>query len=153
MDRIVTENQGTVSDFIGDGILALFGIDDGDDAPFQAVNAALQMFEAVQRLNIYLQPMFNRSFQIRIGIHYGNVVVGTFGALHQKKISAIGDAVNLASRIEQANKETNTRLLISQDTYQQVKNKVIIAGKFPMDIRGKKGKYNLYEVTGLNGIA
>ena len=152
MNRIVTENQGTVSDFIGDGILALFGIDDGYDAPFQAVNAALQMFEAVQRLNIYLQPMFNRSFQIRIGIHYGNVVVGTFGALHQKKISAIGDAVNLASRIEQANKETNTRLLISQDTYQQVRDRVTIAGKFPMDIRGKKGKYDLYEVTGLNSV-
>ena len=151
MNKIITQNHGMVSDFIGDGICALFGVDEGYDAPLNSVKSALEMFQAVQALNNYLQPMFHRTFQIRIGIHYGNAVVGTFGALHQKKISAIGDAVNLASRIEQANKETKTRLLISDDAYKQVKDQVITGQKFPMEIRGKHGKYELYEITGLNG--
>ncbi len=84
MDKIITQHKGTISDFIGDGILALFGIDDQEDAPLHSVKSGLEMFVAVQKLNNYLKPMFNRTFQIRIGIHYGNVVVGTFGSINQK---------------------------------------------------------------------
>lgn len=111
----------------------------------------LEMLEATEHLKPYLEAIYTRSFQIGVGIHYGEVVVGAIGAQSLKRVTASGDAVNLASRIEAANKQAGTRLLISEETYSEVKDQVRVGKTINAMLPGKKGEYALYEVIGLTG--
>ncbi|MCI0695214.1 adenylate/guanylate cyclase domain-containing protein [candidate division KSB1 bacterium] len=151
MGKVITRQGGYISDYIGDGIMALFGIEDPAGTALRAVKAGVEMLAMVEKLNPYLEMMYNKSFQIRIGVHYGEVVVGTIGVANMKKTAAIGDAVNFASRIEAANKEMGTKFLISEDTYNEVRDHVRVNRCcIHVTLRGKSGEYILYEVIGLN---
>jgi adenylate cyclase len=151
MGNVITHHGGYISDYVGDGIMALFGIENPAEAALRAVNAGVEMLATVEKLNPYLETMYKKSFQIRIGVHYGEVVVGTIGVANMKKLAAIGDAVNFASRIEAANKETGTKFLISENTYHQVRDHVRVnrCGAH-VTLKGKSGEYILYEVIGLS---
>ena len=91
-----------------------------------------------------------KSFQIRVGLHYGQVVAGKVGTPGNKKVTVIGDSVNLASRVETANKEAGTQFLISEDTYALVKDQVRLGRQVRLTLPGKSGQYNLYEIVGLD---
>jgi adenylate cyclase len=147
MGRVITSFGGIIDNYAGDGLMALFGMNDSVEAPLQAVKAGLGMLEAVERLGPYLETIYCKSFQIGIGVHYGEVVVGEIGAENLKRVTAIGDAVNLASRIESANKQAGTRLLISEETYNEVKGRVNVGRTIRISLPGKSGEYTLYEVT------
>jgi adenylate cyclase len=147
--RAIRRNSGVISDYVGDGLMALFGVENTASPAFDAVKAAFEMFEAVETLNPYLETMYAKHFHIRVGIHFGEVVVGTIGIGDMKKVAAIGDAVNLASRIETANKELGASFLISEAAYGQVKEQVEVRQRVHAELKGKSGKYLLYEVTGL----
>lgn len=152
MGKVITCNGGRISDYVGDGLMALFGVDDNSTAAFQAVKAGVEMLEAIKTLNPYLQSMYKRSFQMRVGAHYGEVVIGTIGIANTKKVAAIGDAVNLASRIEEANKKSGTSFLISEEMYRQIEGQVRVNRcSIQVTLPGKSGEYCLYEVLGLNG--
>jgi adenylate cyclase len=150
MGQVITRFGGAIDNYAGDGLMALFGMHDPADCSLQAVKAGLGMLEAVERLRPYLQTIYSRSFEIGIGIHYGEAVVGEIGAENLKRVTAIGDAVNLASRIEAANKQSGTNLLISEETYAEVKDHVSVGQTIPTKLPGKSGEYTLYEVTGLS---
>ena len=107
------------------------------------------MLEAVAKLKPYLQNVYRMSFEIGIGVHFGEVVVGSVGGEETKRMTAIGDAVNLASRIEEANKECATQLLVSESTFLEVQPSVRIGQQFRRSLKGKRGKYKLYEIIGL----
>jgi len=151
MGKVITCHGGCISDYIGDGIMALFGLENPAEAALRAVKAGVAMLATVEKLNPYLEMMYKKSFQIRIGVHYGEAVVGTIGIANIKKLAAIGDAVNFASRIEAANKEMGTKFLISEDTYHQARDHVR-ANRccIHVTLRGKSGEYVLYEVIGLS---
>lgn len=153
MGQVITRNGGYISDYVGDGLLALFGLDDNTDAAFDAVKTGLEMLEELKKLNPYLQMMYKRTFDVRIGVHYGEVVVGTIGIAGTKKVAAIGDAVNLASRIEEANKEARTSFLISAEVVRELGDRVVL-NRCGVEARlpGKSGTFRLYEVVGLNEV-
>ncbi len=85
-----------------------------------------------------------------VGVHYGEAVLGSSGAGERRRLTAIGDAVNVASRIESANKEAGTSFLISQRAYQQVSDQVTTGRSVQLPLKGKTGKFLLHEVTGLS---
>lgn len=149
MGREIARFGGCIDNYAGDGLMALFGMDDPTEAPLQAVKAGLGMLEAMNRFRPYLETIYSRSFQIGIGIHYGEAVVGEIGAENLKRVTAIGDAVNLASRIEAANKQAGTNLLISEETYGDVKDHVKVGRTIQVALPGKSGEYTLFEVVGL----
>jgi len=149
MGMVISRNGGKIDNYMGDGFMALFGMEDQTDPALQAVAAGLEMLEAMGKLRPYLETIYARSFQIGIGIHYGDVVVGAIGAQSLKRVTAIGDAVNLASRIEAANKQAGTKLLISEQTYDVVKDRVQLGTTIRVTLPGKSGEYALYEVAGL----
>jgi len=149
MSRVIRRHGGYIDNCVGDGLMALFGVDDAERPGLRAVRAGLDMLEAVGKLKPYLQSACQKSFEIGVGVHFGDVVVGSVGGEETKRITAIGDAVNLASRIEAANKECGTSFLVSESAYLEVRHFVRVGQKFIRSLKGKRGKHKLYEILDL----
>jgi adenylate cyclase len=149
MGHVIAQHGGSIYNYMGDGLMALFGMEQSESAALNAIKAGLAMLQAMEEFKSYLQLVYGRVFDIGIGVHYGMAVVGALGASDSQKITAIGDAVNYASRIESANKEAGTRFLISEETYTLVKNEVLVNRWIRVTVKGKTGEYLLYEVIGL----
>lgn len=147
--QAITRHRGEINNYIGDGLMALFGLDTESDAAMNAIRAGLDMLDAVERLRPYLENVYTQSFQIGIGVHLGEVVIGSIGYDQTRRMTAIGDAVNFASRIESANKQAGTRFLISEDTFTEVKDRIHTGKSVELSLAGKSGCYTLYEVVGL----
>lgn len=112
--EILDRHGGIVNKFLGDGLLALFGAPIAhDDSVRHAVDAAREMLAAMERDN----AAGDWSLRIGIGVHVGEVVAGNIGSPRRKEYTVIGDAVNLASRLEALNKELGTQCLISAAVY------------------------------------
>jgi adenylate cyclase len=147
MNEIIVRHKGIISDVAGDGILALFGaIEDSNNPVLDAVNAVRDMNKALTQFNIYLNHMYERTFGIRAGINFGKVILGNFDTGMMRKIAAIGDPVNLASRIETANKDFGTKLLISQQANEKIKGRVETRRINGARLKGRSGEYVLYAV-------
>ena len=149
MADVIERNGGHVEKFIGDAIMAIFGMDDTPDVPLHAIKAATDMLGAADRMRPYMKAMYDRDFEIGIGLHYGEAVIGTVSGGREEKLAAIGETVNVASRIESANKEAGTRLLISEALYQQVEHQVEVSDFVRVRLRGTNERMSLYEVIRL----
>jgi len=148
MNEIIERHKGVISDVAGDGILALFGAtEDSDNHVLNAINAVRSMNTTLIKFNEYLDLMYDRSFEIRAGINFGKAIIGNFDTGKMKKIAAIGDVVNMASRIESANKDFGTQLLISQSAHKEIQDLVETDKTFRSKLKGKTGEYVLYEVN------
>lgn len=149
---VVRSHGGYVDNYIGDGLLAVFNQSSPIQACCQAVSAGLQMLQAVERFSPYVQSVYGRELRIGIGIHFGTVVVGTVGvAQGNQRETVIGDTVNFASRIEEANKDQRTSLLISEKVQEILGERIELGASHQLRIRGKRGTHALYEVLGLTG--
>jgi adenylate cyclase len=149
MGEIITNYGGRIDNYMGDGFMALFESEVPEVGALQAMQAGLAMLKKVEELAPYLEDLYQHSFKIRIGLHFGKVVAGKLGHPGHKRKTVVGDAVNLASRIESANKNAGTSFLISEDTYALVKDRVQVGKRAHVTLPGKTGKYWLYEVVGL----
>ncbi len=147
--EVVEANRGYIDKFIGDGMMALFGMNGEADAPLRAVNAGLQCLAAADRMRPFFKNMYDISFDIRIGIHWGEAVIGSLGAPGHERLTAVGDAVNMASRTESANKEAGTRLLITDTLYAQVEQAVEVADFIRVRLPGTSERHTLHEVARL----
>ena len=148
--NVIESYGGYVDNYMGDGLMALFGHDDAPDAAFRAVSAALTMLEEVEKRSRHFEELYGVSVRIGIGIHHGNVVVGTIGAGDRQHMTAIGDAVNFASRIETANKTYGTELLISNEVHRCIAERITVGRQIEhVVIEGKTGQHVLHEVKGL----
>jgi adenylate cyclase len=154
MAEVVRVQRGTVTTFMGDGFMALFGIEDTERAAEQAVRAGLGILDVADEAEAWLQELVGRTLEINVGIHYGEAVVGAIreSATHDV-VTAIGDTVNMASRIEAANKVTGTRLLVSEATVAQLDGHADLGEPFRVPLPGKAGHYVLTEVLGWQGAA
>jgi adenylate cyclase len=112
MIDVVNEHEGIVNKFLGDGFMAVFGAPIADaERCSHAVGASLGILERLDRLNAAgkIHPT-----RVGIGLHMGEAVTGNVGSTDRKEYTIIGDVVNIASRLEQATKEFQARLLISE---------------------------------------
>jgi adenylate cyclase len=116
MGRAIEGAGGRIDKFIGDGIMALFGVDsDAHTAARQALAAAAAMSRAMDRLNRTLAHELAEPLRIGIGLHAGTVVLGEMGHGAVMPLTAIGDCVNTASRLESLTKEHGVELIVSHD--------------------------------------
>lgn len=146
---IIEQNGGYIDKFVGDGMMAIFGVDDQPDAALRSINAALQTLVAVDRMKPFFASMYDADFDIRIGLHYGEAVLGSLGSIGHERLTAIGDVVNVASRVEASNKDAGTRLLISDALYEQIEHAVEVADFVRMRLRGTSDRITLYEIDRL----
>ena len=148
--KVIESYGGYVDNYMGDGLMALFGHDDAPDAAFRAVSAALTMLEEVEKRSRHFEELYGVSVRIGVGIHHGNVVVGMIGAGERQRMTVIGDAVNFASRIEAANKKFGTELLISNEVHRHIADRITVGRQIEhVVIEGKTGQHVLHEVKGL----
>jgi adenylate cyclase len=151
MGSAILRYDGCLDKYIGDGIMALFGLDAAEPrvACEQAVRAALDMLEGLPELNRYLSANFDTSLEIGIGIHVGEVVVGEMGHPRRMQFTAIGDVVNVASRIESATKTFGVKLLISDDVLTHLPGKLRLGKECRTLLKGKSDDVLLHEVLGV----
>lgn len=140
-------DNGILDKFMGDGIMALFGLPVSySRTPSQdardAVLAALEMRERVQRLNRQARPPLT----IGIGISTGWVIAGNVGTEERANYTVLGNDVNIASRLEKAARPIKDGILISQNTYDYVKEIVKVEPYDPLPAKGKRGRVPVYQV-------
>lgn len=150
---IIEKNGGFIDRFVGDGVMAIFGLSDEPAATLRAVKTSLEILQLADQARPFFASMYDVEFDIRIGLHFGSAVIGSLGAIGHERITAIGEVPNIASRIEAANKEAGTRLLISEAAYREVKDSVEIADYVRVRLRGTSERITLYEVTALTADA
>lgn len=141
---IVKKYNGRIIDYYGDGFLAIFGLDDDPMHSENLVKAGFELCEAIDRFDLAVHQMTNSDFKIRLGAHTGSIIWGTIGIEGMQKEAAIGDTVNLASRIENANKDLNTRFLVSEALYNKLKSKCSFCDEHLIKAKGKKGFFKVY---------
>ncbi len=153
MVAVVERYDGTVDKFIGDALMVLFGapLAKEDDAE-RAVQAAFAMRMELARLNGELKRTFRKKYspiRIGIGIHTGEVVAGSIGSANRLEYTVIGDAVNLASRIEGLTKQFKTDILISEATVRMLKGRYPLTKLPGTKVKGKKGAVVVYKARSM----
>ncbi|RLT97936.1 MAG: HAMP domain-containing protein [Ketobacter sp.] len=148
MNSIIDQHKGCVIEFLGDGILAVFGAPQATpDHAEKATRCALAMRDALEALNKQWQSdgLAQRwqalgvdHIECRIGLHTGAVVAGNLGSKTRMKYAVIGDTVNVAARLEHLNKEFGTTILVSDD----------VKARLPNDLAGQTTQMGLSQVKG-----
>jgi len=145
-------HQAFVDKYIGDGIMALFGIPVPTPNHAQnACKAALDCQAALKPLNAENELQGLPKIKARIGIHSGDASAGNVGALDRSNYTVLGDNVNLAARLEGANKEYDTSVMISEATYALVQGKFVTRELDKIRVVGKKNAVRIYELIAVAG--
>lgn len=149
MTRCVTRQDGTLDKYIGDGIMAVWGnlgpVDPESDA-VKAVQAAIDMQQAAEALQAEWLAEGFPPLRVRIGLHSGEGLVGSFGSPLKMDFTVIGDVVNTASRLEGLNKEHGTSILISGETAALLGGRIPLRGLGEGRVRGKTQRLEIFEV-------
>jgi class 3 adenylate cyclase len=150
----VIEHGGVLDKFIGDGIMAVFGgVDDTPDAERRAVLAGLRMKAKLAKLNGQRSVEGKDPINIGIGIHTDEVVVGNIGTKDRVDYTVIGDGVNTCARVESANKDLGTTLLITKTTHDQLGDSFDCRAMGEAKLKGKSNVPPLFEVLSVRNAA
>ncbi len=150
MVPIILKHNGIVDKFMGDALLAIFGAPiETEDHAQNAVNASIEMLDKISSLQDQWLKEGKPNIEIGIGINTGIAFVGNIGSEDRLEYTAIGDTVNIASRLESFNKVYKTKLLISSSTYDKVNDTLEIREINSVLVKGRSEKLNIYEVKGI----
>ena len=145
MTPIVFEHQGLLDKFMGDGLMALFGVPlPTEDAASNAVSAAIAMQRRMAMVNKDLRSLGLSEIAIGIGINTGDVTVGYIGSRERTDYTAIGDAVNLAARLEK--QALAGQIIISRFTVEAIGDKFPLRPCDQIRVKGKQEPVQIYEV-------
>jgi adenylate cyclase len=150
MVESVMHHEGVVDKFIGDAIMAVFGapVPEPDDA-LRAVRAALEMLTRLRKINEDFKARGLPEIKAGIGLHCGQVVAGNIGHVDRMEYTVIGDAVNLASRLEGMTKELECDVVLSEDLYRQVEKDVDAEPLQRIKVKGRDREVMVYRLVGL----
>ncbi|MGA1195245.1 MAG: adenylate/guanylate cyclase domain-containing protein [Candidatus Latescibacterota bacterium] len=150
LDAVSTEiaqHGGTIDKFIGDSVMAFWNAPQAlPDHPAQASLAALAITNSIEKLNARRSAQGHSTMKIRIGLHTGIAMVGNIGSNERLNYTAIGDSVNVSSRLEQLNKEHNTQILISATTAERLSNEFQTRFIENSTVKGKTRSIGVYEL-------
>ncbi|HTL52018.1 MAG TPA: adenylate/guanylate cyclase domain-containing protein [Planctomycetota bacterium] len=152
MTETIFQHEGTIDKYIGDAIMAFWGAPLArNDHALRACKAALDNVAALRKLWASWEARGLPLFDVRIGINTGPMVVGNMGSHVMMGYTVMGDAVNLGSRLEGANKGYGTRVMISEFTLAHVKDQVEVREMDLLTVSGRSGAVRVYELLGLKG--
>jgi len=154
MGQAVEAAGGRVDKFIGDGVMALFGIEsDARAASRAALDAARLMSERLGELNRSLGGELDQPLRIGIGIHIGPTIIGEMGYGSTVAMTAIGDAVNTASRLETLTKTYGCQLVVSEETVLRAGLDLSAFPRYEIEIRGKRDMLAVRTVTSASDLS
>ena len=149
MTEIINNNKGTLDKYLGDAVMAFWGAPiDIQHHHLYACQTAIQMQQKLEELNERWSKTQKHKLKIRIGINTGDVVVGNIGGEERFDYTVMGDNVNLTSRLEGANKLYNTSIMISHETYNNVKELFHARELDIIRVKGKSQPTKVYELIG-----
>jgi adenylate cyclase len=149
MAQIVQGHTGIVNKFLGDGMLACWGVPDAsDDHAVRAMQAALDMRVKLEELNAWRQQRGEPQLRIGIGLHTGVVAAGMLGGAGQHEYTVIGDAVNLASRVEGLTKTLGVDILVSESTWNQGQGRFVGKRISEQHVKGRREGVVVYSLEG-----
>ena len=150
MTHIVMESGGTIDKYIGDALMAFWNApipEDKTSHRIRAIEAAIQMQIGLEELNNELIKENKHALKIGIGINTGNVVVGNMGSEQRFDYTCLGDAVNLAARLEGQTKAYGVDILLGHETIQFIEDKFRFIELDKIAVKGKKEGVYVYTVT------
>lgn len=153
MVEVIFAHRGTLDKFVGDEIMAIYGAPLPDKE--HAANACLTAVEMVERLRSLQRRWSSNNkeyFQIGIGINSGKMIVGNLGSSQLFDYTVIGDEVNLGARLEGANKQYGTTIIISESTYRLVRDRAVVRELDLVRVQGKKRPVRIFELRGMGPI-
>lgn len=154
MIEVVFQNRGTLDKIIGDAIMAFWGAPNPEDQKAQlAMRTALQMIERLGDLNRRFEEQGNAPIRIGVGVHTGEMIVGNIGSDQRLDYTAIGDNVNLGSRIEGLTKYYKVPILASENTYEATKDDFAYVFLDTVAVKGRTQGIGMYTPLGENGAA
>lgn len=149
MVKIINEYGGVVDKFIGDAIVAVWGVP--NETPNDCHKAVMACLEMRSQLHLYNEKRIKENkeiVKIGMGLNWGPAISGTIGSTERLEYTVIGDTVNTASRIEGATKGFGTDLLVSQNVINKIKGSFIIEGAGQVAAKGKKESFELFHING-----
>jgi len=147
MTNVIFQHKGMLDKYEGDAILAVFGAPvEIPESPELACFAALDMQKQLLMLVEYWKKIGRPALQMRIGINSGDMIVGNMGSDTRFDYTVVGDAVNLASRLEGANGLYRTRIIIGEQTFTKVQEKFITRPLDLLQVKGKKTPVRVHEL-------
>ncbi|MFL6300330.1 MAG: CHASE2 domain-containing protein [Terriglobales bacterium] len=152
MTEIIFKYEGIVDKFIGDGILAHWGaFTPGKNHALLAAQASLEMLERLKELNKKWESEGRKQLAIGIGLNTGDVIFGNVGAGKKIEFTVIGDAVNLAARLESLTKEYKTLIIISEFTLAKLGNMAAVEPLGGVKVKGKTVETQIYALQAIVG--
>lgn len=149
--NIIFENNGTVDKFVGDCIMAYWGDPiASEDDPYMAVKTALEIKKKVDELKIKNIKENKIVFDVKIGINTGDALLGLAGSDKIMSYTAMGDAVNVASRLESSCTKLKHDILISKSTHEAIKDKIVVLNVGSIEVKGKDERIEVYEPIGFS---
>lgn len=143
----IQQAGGHVDKFIGDGVMAVFGLrGNAEMAAAQALDAARRMAEGLEIFNAQHSVELKTGLKIGIGVHFGPAIVGQMGFAPALSLTAIGDTVNIASRLEAATKEVGCQLLVSEATAMAAEMNLDNARRSEIALRGRREPLIAYAI-------
>lgn len=147
LSHIIIENRGTIDKYIGDSIMAFWG------APLpeshsceQAAIAAIHCVRRLKELNRRWRAEGKPAYMTRIGLHLGEAIVGNLGSAERLSYTAIGDAINVASRLEGLNKLYGTQIIVSRSVFEEIKHRFVLRMLDCVAVKGKTEGHFIYEL-------
>jgi adenylate cyclase len=139
LSNALAATHGHYAQFAGDGLMALYGLDASrkQHACRDALRGAAEMFSRIDRLNRQLQQEFNERIEMGIGIHGGDAIVGTMGPPRTPLLTAVGDNINIAARLEAKTRELGCDLIVSASTLAAEQIDYDDANSLDIEVRGR----------------
>lgn len=150
MTELIIDYRGTIDKYMGDAIMAFWGAPvKNDEHAYYACVAAIAQYRALQDLQKRWADRNVPALDIGIGVNSGQAVVGNMGSSRRMDFTAMGDTVNLGSRLEGASKQYGVKMIISEFTYERVKERVWARELDLVKVKGKTEPVRIYELMGL----
>ena len=153
MIEVILEQHGCVQDFVGDGILGVFGAPSEDpDHAWHAAISALEMQVAIRQLGDRWEREFGISFVLGVAVHTGEVYAGTVGSPRQSKYAVVGDPVNTVARLEELNRDLGTEIVMSGEALALVLERVDVLPRGLFPVRGRSNMVEVFELLGIQRL-